>query len=98
MSKVLSVRLNEDDEQRLTALAEDLDVGPSVLARMLIHSSLSGLEEVQTLRERGRFPLSLLSEILAPAAQAEGLSEEDLNAAVTDARRRLWVEHYAESS
>lgn len=56
MSKVLSVRLNEDDEQRLAALAEDLDVGPSVLARMLIHSSLSGLEELQTLRERGRFP------------------------------------------
>jgi predicted transcriptional regulator len=98
MSKVLSVRLNEDDEQRLAALAEDLDVGPSVLARMLIHSSLSGLAELQTLRERGRFPLSLLSEILAPAAQAEGVSEEDLNAAVTDARRRLWDEHYAESS
>ena len=98
MSKVLSVRLNEDDEQRLAALAEDLDVGPSVLARMLIHSSLSGLEELQTLRARGRFPLSLLSEILAPAAQADSLSEEDLNAAVTDARRRLWDEHYAESS
>ena len=98
MGKVLSVRLNDDDEARLAELAADLDVGPSVLARMLIHSSLASLEDLQALREHGRFPLSLLSEILAPAAQADRVSEEDLNAAVTDARRRLWDERYAESS
>lgn len=98
MGKVLSVRLNDDDEARLAELAEDLDVGPSVLARMLIHSSLAGLEELHALRERGRFPLSLLSEVLVPAAHADGVREEDLSAATKDARRRLWDERYAESS
>jgi predicted transcriptional regulator len=44
MSKVLSVRLNQQDSKKLEALAEDLDLDPSVLARMLLHSSLANLE------------------------------------------------------
>lgn len=96
MSKVLSVRLNEEDKKRLEALAEDLDVGPSVLARMLLHSGLANLEGLQAAREAGRFPLTLLSELLAPAARAKGLSEEDLARSVQAARQRIWQERYAD--
>jgi len=47
MSKVLSVRLNAEDEEKLRALADELDVGPSVLARMLLHASLSQLDQLK---------------------------------------------------
>lgn len=95
MSKVLSVRLNKEDEKRLRALAQHLDVGPSVLARMLLHTSLANLEGLEAAALTGRFPLSLLSELLAPIAQAKGLTEEDLKRSVKAARQKLWKEHYA---
>lgn len=94
MSRVMSVRLNEEDEQRLKALAEELDVGPSVLARMLLHSGLATLEELQAAREAGRFPFSLLSELLSPAARAKGLTEADLARSVKAVRKKLWEERY----
>lgn len=97
MGKVLSVRLAEEDEQRLKELATDLDIGPSVLARMLLHSSLANLEGLRAAREAGRFPLSLLSELLVPAARAKGLTEEDLKRSVRAARKKIWEERYAES-
>lgn len=94
MSHVLSVRLNEEDHQKLAALAEDLDVGPSVLARMLLHASLTTLEQLQAARRAGRLPLTLLSELLAPAAHAKGLTEADLQRSVKTARKKLWKERY----
>lgn len=95
MGKVLSVRLNEEDEQRLKVLAEELAIGPSVLARMVLHSSLATLEAFRVARETDRFPLSLLSELLAPAARVKGLTEEDLTRSVKASRKRLWEERYA---
>jgi len=92
MSKVLSVRLNPEDEERLRALAEELDVGPSVLARMLLHTSLSQMEQLKG----DRFPLSLLSDLLAPAARGQGLCEADLAGSVKTARKRLFAERYGE--
>ncbi|MFQ5794354.1 MAG: hypothetical protein ACE5JP_04815 [Candidatus Bipolaricaulia bacterium] len=94
MSKVLSVQLSEEDEQKLRALAQDLDIGPSVLARMLLHVSLVNLEELKSARQAGRFPLSLLSELLAPAVRAKGLTEEDLQRSVKAARKQLREERY----
>jgi len=35
-----------------------------------------------------------LSDLLAPAAQAKGLTEEDLMQHVREARRRIWEERY----
>lgn len=95
MSQVLSVRLDEQDREKLEALAEDLNIGPSVLARMLIHSSLSTLEELKAVQAAGQFPLALLSTLLAPAAQAKGLTEEDLKRSVQTARKKLWKARYA---
>jgi len=94
MSKVLSVRLNAEDEEKLRALADELDVGPSVLARMLLHASLSQLDQL-----RGeRFPLSLLGDLLAPAAREQDLDEAGLAGSVKAARQRLWAERYGERS
>ena len=97
MSKVLSVRLNEEDERRLKALAADLDIGPSVLARMLLHGHLVHLETFRQTPEIDRQGLSLLGGLLAPAARAKGLTEEELRRSVRSARKKLWKERYARS-
>ena len=94
MNKVLSLRLNPKDEQKLRTLAENLDIGPSVLARMLLHTSLSQLEQLDT----DRFPLSLLSDLLAPLAQAKGVEEADLARSVKAVRKRLSTKHYGKLS
>ncbi len=92
MAKVLSVRLSPEDEAKLRELAKALDVGPSVLARMLLHASLGRLDQL-----RGeRFPLSWLSDLLAPAVQAHGLDQAALDAAVKSARKRAWDTRYDE--
>ena len=95
VSKVLSVRLNESDQERLHALANELDLGPSILARMLLHSSIAHLEELKALRQIGRFPLSLLSELLAPAALSKGLTDGDLQRSVKMARKKIMTERYS---
>ena len=41
-----------------------------------------------------RLPLQELAEILTPAAEAAGLTEEELLAYAHQARRRLWRERY----
>lgn len=94
MSHILSVRLDEEDQQKLTALAKDLAIGPSVLARMLLHASLTTLEQLQVAKRADRLPLTLLSELLAPAAQARRLTEADLQRSVKAARKKLWEERY----
>ena len=96
MSKVLSVRLGQEDEELLQVLAKELDIGPSVLARMLLHTSLASLEGLKAARRAGRFPLSLLSELLVPATRARELTEEDLKGFVKAARKKLWIERYAD--
>jgi hypothetical protein len=45
-------------------------------------------------REEGRFPLKELSNLLTLAAQAKGLTKEDLMQYVREARRRIWEERY----
>ena len=44
--------------------------------------------------KEGRFSLRELSDLLTPAAQARGLTEEDLMQHVREARRRIWEERY----
>jgi len=48
------------------------------------------------IREQERFPLQQVSDLLAPAAAAKGLSEEDVLRHIKEARRRIWKERYAE--
>jgi site-specific recombinase XerD len=50
--------------------------------------------ETYVARDKQRLPLRELSEALAPAADAEGLTEEELLRHVKEARRRIWRERY----
>lgn len=93
-SEVLTVRLVPEDLGRLRELAEELGVGPAVLARILIRQGLKSLSSTS----QARFPLKELSELLAPAAQAQGLSEEELMEEVKAVRRELYKERYAPSA
>jgi len=87
-----------DDIRRITLRV------PSRLHRTLIQvagerdTSLNRLViealERYVVQERGRFPLKELSDLLAPAAQAKGLTEEEIMRHVKEARRRIWQERY----
>ncbi len=92
-SEVLTVRLVPEDLEQLRELAEELGVGPAVLARILIRQGLKSLSSTS----QARFPLKELSELLAPAAQAEGLTEEELLEEVRAVRRKIYEERYASS-
>lgn len=48
--------------------------------------------ETYLVQEKGRFPLKELSDMLAPAAQAKGLTEEELMRHVREVRRRICQE------
>lgn len=93
-SAVLTVRLVPEDLERLREVAEELGIGPAVLARILIRQGLKSLSYSSSQAQR-RFPLRELSELLAPAAQAQGLSEEELMEEVKAVRRELYKERYA---
>jgi hypothetical protein len=43
------------------------------------------------------WPLPELSALLAPAAEAQGLTEEDLLTHLRETRRRIWEERYRQS-
>jgi len=93
-SAVLTVRLIPEDLERLRELAEELGVGPTVLARILIRQGLKNLSLSGTRAKAKMLPLRELSELLAPAAQAQGLTEEELMEEVRAIRRELYKERY----
>jgi len=70
------------------------------LTEAAAHRDLSlntvALEALETYvaQENQRLPLRELSEALAPAASAEGLTEEELLLHVKEARPRIWRERY----
>jgi predicted DNA-binding protein len=92
-SEVVTVRLIPEDLERLRELAEELGVGPAVLARIIIRQGLKNLSSTS----QARFPLKELSELLAPAVQAQGLSEEELLEEVRAIRQRIYEERYNSS-
>jgi len=48
-------------------------------------------------REREHLPLGEISALLAPAAEAAELGEEELLCSVRQVRRRIWQERYEEA-
>lgn len=92
-SEVLTVRLTPEDLEQLRELAEELGVGPAVLARIIIRQGLKSFSS----HDRAKFPLKELSDLLAPVAQAQGVSEEELMKEVKAVRRELYEERYAHS-
>src|SRR5262245_30517219 len=86
--QILTIRLVQDDIQRLKEAAEHIGVGPSVLARMLIRQGLQGQEGDR------RFPFVALHSLLAPVATEKGLTEQKLAQRITQVRRKRWEEQY----
>jgi len=84
----ITLRVPSRLHQALTQTAAERDVS---LNRLAIEAL-----ELYLVQEKGRFPLKELSDLLAPAAQAKGLTEEEVMRHVKEARRRIWQERYRE--
>ena len=84
----ITLRVPSQLHQVLTEVATERDVSLNRLA-------IEALEQY-AVQERGRFPLKELSDLLAPAAQIKGLTEEEMMRHVKEARRRIWQERYRE--
>lgn len=87
--KRITIRVPTTLHKALAHAAIDRDTSLNRLAVEALEQYLATIKG-----EEGRFPLRELSDLLAPAAQAKGLTEEDLMQHVREARRRIWEERY----
>ncbi len=93
----MSLTVEVEDKGRLESLAERLNMSPSRLAKLLLQAGLTNLEQFVSRPEEERFPVSFLSDLLAPIARAKGLTEEDLKESVRQSRRKIGAERYSET-
>ncbi|MBC8446171.1 MAG: toxin-antitoxin system HicB family antitoxin [Chloroflexi bacterium] len=84
----ITLRVPSRLHQDLTKTAAEREVSVNRLAVEALERYL--------IQENDRFPLQELSDLLAPAAQAKGLTEEEVMRHVKEARRRIWQERYRE--
>lgn len=100
----ITLRVPPQLYQALTQAAVERDVSLNHLAVEALELYLVQEKELALSRSpersegeaKGRFPLQELSDLLAPAAQARGLTEEEMMRHVKEARRRIWYERYRE--
>lgn len=84
----ITLRVPSELHQALSQAAATRDVS-------LNHLAIEALE-LYLVQEKERFPLKELSDLLAPAAQAKGLTGEEVMRHVKEARRHIWQERYRE--
>lgn len=84
----ITLRVPSQLHQALIQAAAERDLSLNRLAVEVL--------ELYVIQEKGRFPLKELSNLLAPAAQTKGLTEEEMMRHVKEARRRIWQERYRE--
>jgi len=84
----ITLRMPSQLHQALIQVAAERDLS---LNRLAVEAL-----ELYVIQEKGRFPLRELSDLLAPAAQTRGLTEEEMMRHVKEARRRIWQERYRE--
>jgi len=87
--KRITIRVPPELHRRLRELAADRSVSLNTLAV----EALQAYAETQAIGGE-RFPLKELSALLAPAAEAAELTEEELLHYVRQVRRRIWEERY----
>lgn len=87
--KRITIRVPATLHKALAHAAIDRDTSLNRLAVEALEQYLATIKG-----EEGRVPLRELSDLLTPAAQAKGLTEEDLMQHVREARRRIWEERY----
>lgn len=85
----ITIRVPAALHKALAHVAIDQDTSLNRLAVEALEQYLATLKG-----KEGRFPLRELGDLLTPAAQARGLTEEDLMQHVREARRRIWEERY----
>jgi len=87
--KRITIRVPAPLHKALTHAASDRNTSLNQLAVEALKQYLATLKG-----QAGPFPLKELSDLLTPAAQAKGLTEEELIRHVKEARRRIWEERY----
>ena len=91
--KRITIRVSPELHGQLSQLAADRSVSLNRLAE----EALETYVEVSA-ADQGRFPLKQLSTLLAPAAEASKLTEEELLYYAREVRRRIWRERYEQSA
>ncbi|HIQ05346.1 MAG TPA: toxin-antitoxin system HicB family antitoxin [Anaerolineae bacterium] len=87
--KRITIRVPPELHQQLSRLAASQSVSLNTLAVEALEAYAETL-----VAGRGRFPLRELSALLAPAAEAADLTEEELLHYARLVRRRIWRERY----
>jgi len=87
--KRITIRVSPKLHQRLSQLAASRSVSLNTLAVEALEAYAEALAAGQE-----RFPLRQLSALLAPAAEAANLTEEELLHYARQVRRRIWQERY----
>lgn len=87
--KRITIRVSPELHQRLSRLAAGRSVSLNTLAVEALEAYTETLAAGQD-----RFPLRELSALLAPAAEAADLTEEELLHYARLVRRRIWQERY----
>jgi predicted transcriptional regulator len=87
--KRITIRVSPELHGQLSQLAADRSVSLNRLAEEALASYVEG-----SAADQERFPLRQLSAVLAPAAEASKLSEEELLRYSREVRRRIWQERY----
>lgn len=87
--KRITIRVSPKLHQRLSQLAANRSVSLNTLAIEALEAYAEALTA-----GRERFPLRELSALLAPAAEAANLTEEEVLHYARQVRRRIWQERY----
>jgi len=88
----ITIRVSPDLHRRMGKLAAKRTMSLNTLA---VEAMEAYTKAPMTATER--FPLKELAALLAPAAEAADISEEDLQRHVREVRRRIWQERYQET-
>jgi predicted transcriptional regulator len=90
--KRITLRVAPELHSRLSRLAVDRDISLNTLAINALETYSRAEKEMPQ-----RLPLQELSELLAPAAEAAGLTEDELLRHARAVRKRIWVERYEQA-
>ena len=90
--KRITIRVPPALHLQLRQVAADRSVSLNALAVRALEDCVEAYE-----MDQGRLPLRELGALLAPAAEAAELTEEELLHYVRQVRRRIWQERYEEA-
>lgn len=88
-TKRMTLRIPDDLLNQLHELADERATSLNTLATQALSTFV-----VQQHEAEDHLPLEALSDLLAPAVQADGIEEESLLHFARDVRRKLWKDFY----